>query len=338
MIQKRGKTIKVMKIQKTRNILILVLMLILLSGCAHQEDRKRFDENDLRFTFVCPIVKDDIYWNAAFKGMQDAADELQNVDVRIVGPEDGNKENFLQAFDAAVAAQVDAILISGLESSVADRIDAAAEQGIPVALIDTDLPDSQRVCYVGLDNKQVGKEGAELIAGLTGEKANIAVIGLTDRAENFVARKQGMYSVWNPLPDMHVVVERTASNMVKAYQAAWDILEEYPEVDTFFCIDATTPVGVSQALRDRGLEGEIVCVGLGSDKEIIRCISDGSLDGTICLKPYEMGYQAVKNLALYLQGQRIETYIIPEIIAVTASNVEEFAKNEGYNENWLIKK
>ena len=47
----------------------------------------------------------------------------------------------------------------------------------------------------------------------------------------------------------------------------------------------------------------------------------------ICLKPYEMGYQAVKNLAFYLRGQQIETSIIPDTITVTAANVEEFAKN-----------
>lgn len=47
----------------------------------------------------------------------------------------------------------------------------------------------------------------------------------------------------------------------------------------------------------------------------------------ICLKPYEMGYQTVKNLAFYLRGQQIETSIIPDTITVTAANVEEFSKN-----------
>lgn len=311
---------------------LLIILIIFLPGCTQNEDRASFNKDAIRFTFVCPIVKDDVYWNAAFQGMKDAANKLQNVDVRMIGPEDGNKEKFLEAFDAAEAAQVDAIVTSGINKEMENRIANAVKQDIPVALIDTDLPDSQRVCYVGLDNKQLGTEGAELVAELTGKKANIAVIGLSDQAGNFIERKKGMHSVWNTYSDMHIIVEQTANNMVKAYQTAWDILESYPEVNTFFCIDSTTPVGVAQALRDKGIEDKIVCVGLGGDEEIIRCIRDGSLDGTICLKPYEMGYQVVKNLALYLQGENIETSMIPDTITITSENIEEFAKNEGYYE------
>lgn len=310
-------------------ILYLISAAIVRQNLQSQSVREKDWENTLRFTFVCPIPSGDEYWNAAYAGMQSAAAELGNVDVSLDGPKQIS-EGVVRTFDTAVAAQVDGIISTGTRKDIAERINTAAESGIPVALIDTDAPESERVCYIGLDNYQLGVEGGNFIAERTGGDARIAVIRLSETAQNFIDRECGLEAVIGSYPDMEIVTARTAQNALAASEEVYWILDQYPEVDTVFCIDGTTPKGAAQALKELNAEDRILCLGLSDDQEIVERIRDGSLDATIGLQPYEMGYRAVKNLVNHIEGVSPEETVIPDIILVTLDNIEEFIKLKGY--------
>ena len=302
----------------------VILVLTLKEG---REYIKKDWDDILRVTFVCPISSGDEYWKAAFQGMQDAAEEIGNIDVNMVGPEKIDSE-WIGAFDTAIAARVQGIISTGTSEKVETKISEAARENIPVVLIDTDIPDSDRICYIGLDNFRLGSDGGEFIARQTGGKAQIAVISLGEQALNFIDRTKGLQSVVEQYPEIEIVVSQIAGNSLEAAKTAAQILEEYPQVDTFFCIDGTTPKGVAQKIKEMKLENEILCLGLSSDTEILERIEDGSLDATIDLQPYAMGYQAVKDLDAYHRGEQPEEIVIPDTILVTEENVQEFQRKK----------
>ncbi|MGI6010042.1 MAG: sugar ABC transporter substrate-binding protein [Ruminococcus sp.] len=315
---------------KTRIALMLFCIAMLISGCGKSSGQANSFEDVKRITFVCPITNDDTYWESAYEGMKAAARELGGIDVMMTGSDQADEEEWVRSFDSAVAAQVDGIISTGTSKALISHINKAAAEHIPVALIDTDLPESDRLCYVGLDNYELGREGIELISELSGKKAQIGVIGLSYKAENFKERLKGMEDAVKQYPQMQIVTVKTVSNAVKASEAAAKITEQYPQIDTFYCIDGTTPKGAAQFLIENHKTSDILCVGMSDDQEIVDRIRDGSLDGTISLQPYEMGYQALMNLNDYLNNEEVNEITIPDTRKVSAENIEKFAYSKGY--------
>jgi len=71
------------------------------------------------------------------------------------------------------------ILKASDEPAIADAVNRVTAQGVPVVTLVTDLPRSQRLAYVGMDNRAAGRTAAFLLGRVLGERkgAIIAHIG-----------------------------------------------------------------------------------------------------------------------------------------------------------------
>jgi len=55
-------------------------------------------------------------------------------------------------------------------------MDKAVAQDIPVICVDTDVPGSKRLLYIGTDNFKAGRESVKPIAALVAGQGNFAVV------------------------------------------------------------------------------------------------------------------------------------------------------------------
>lgn len=145
-----------------KKILSLLLAGILaagLCGCGQEAETQK--------TRVAMIVKstESAFWKSVFAGAGAAATEY-NINVSFDGPaaeEDYETQN--EMVRRAMDDGVDVIIFSAVDYNAnAEIIDQAAQRGIKIIVIDSDVNSSQVSCRIGTNNLQAGIKAAAAIA------------------------------------------------------------------------------------------------------------------------------------------------------------------------------
>ncbi|WP_411336785.1 sugar ABC transporter substrate-binding protein [Ruminococcus gauvreauii] len=316
---------------KRRVLEILMMSCIALSliGCGKSDGDTLQDSKTKEIAFVCPISAGDPNWNNAIAGMEKACEEI-GYSVNMVGPAQLDLEQWVKDMDTAISSGYDMIITTGASDVIESGVNRAVDSNIPVCLIDTDLPDSKRFSYIGLDNYQLGCGMADQVAELTGEKGTICLMGMDMTATVFVQRIQGFEdTLKEKYPDMKVATVQSAADAAAAADITGQVINGFPEVDSFVGMDGTVPKGIAQTLTERGVTDEYTATALSIDQQILDYIKDEGLDGGLGLDFYTMGYQAVYNCKAYSDDKNYEEITIPETLPVTKDNTAEFAESAG---------
>lgn len=276
-------------------------------------------------SFVCNNISD-TYWILAHMGMQQACEELGCSVIMQGGTNSADMVQFAQDIDAAAAAQPDAIItICFDEATIGNNINAAMEKGVPVHLIDTDGPGTERLSFVGLANEDMGAQAADLLAETTGKDAKVALFMMSMTSVGMQKRLKGFQDrVAEAYPDMEIVTIEEAKDIMQGAQKMEQILLAYPEVNAVYAMDGTTCKGAAQTILDKNLQGVIDVYGLSDDEDIILRIMDGGMAGTVALNPFNMGYRSVYNVIAQLNGESYEEVSAQDMINVTKENVDSF--------------
>ena len=114
-----------------------------------------------------------------------------DVEVMYVGPVASDAAEQARVVDDVIARKVDAIAISCDDPTACiDPINRAVAAGIPVMTWDADSPESNRFTFLGLDNIQAGKTGAQLLVNAMGTKGKVAILTGVPGASNLEVRIQ----------------------------------------------------------------------------------------------------------------------------------------------------
>jgi ribose transport system substrate-binding protein len=279
----------------------------------------RGPEAPLRFLLVAPL-QDHPFWQQVAQGAREAAEQL-HVGVELTAPRHASVEEDLQLLDMATAAQVDGIITQGVaDPRVGAAIAKAADRGIPVITLETDLPEgatARRLAYVGTDNYQAGRLAAEELVLRTGGKAIVGIVRGHFGPEAQDLRIAGFRDVLARYPGINIVaVESSDLNRNVAGQKALQMLETHPEVTALYATTALDAVGVAQAVTAKQRRNRILVVAWGSAGEWDDPTLRGVVQVAVVQDPVAMGRRAVQVLEAYLrQDVRPATAIaIPVII------------------------
>ena len=85
---------------------------------------------------------------------------------------------------------------------------------------------------------------------------------------------------------------------------------------------------IYEALKDAGKLGKITVVGFDEDAITLGGVKEGTIASTVVQQPYEWGYQGMKTMAKYLEGDKSGIpanglMIIPTKI-ISKDNVDAF--------------
>ncbi|MFL6415742.1 MAG: substrate-binding domain-containing protein, partial [Bryobacteraceae bacterium] len=152
--------------------------------------------HDSKETYILVTANTKIpYWQEALAGLNRAGSEMK-VTVAMVGPNRYDAKEQLDALQTAIHDKPAGILISGADPElVKPDIDSAIQQGIPVVTIDSDVPTSKRLFFVGSDNYRTGRLGGDLLVKLLGGKGNV-VMFTYPRQNNLIERQHGYESAF----------------------------------------------------------------------------------------------------------------------------------------------
>lgn len=301
-----------MKIAKTLGAALLCLGL--LTGCTGQG----VQATPRNITLVAKSTETE-FWKSVFAGARAAASEY-NVNLNIVGPEteeDYETQNAL--IEDAVAQGAEALVFSAISyTENAPAIDAAAEAGVKIAVIDSDV-DSQAVgVRIGTDNVEAGRMTAQAALAAREDRLVLGLINYDLGSRNGQEREQGLRE---ELARSDRVGEIYTLNVLAevgdAREKTMELLRAHPEINVVVGFNEPTAVGAAQAVDRLGLGGTVDVVGFDSNVETVDLMQTGVVSALIVQNPYAMGYLGVEAACDLLGGETFD----PEALLDTATQI-----------------
>lgn len=249
-----------------------------------------------------------------------------NLDVVVVTAGDaGEQANDLQ--DLVAINQIDALVILPFESDpLTGPVAEVKNQGIFVTVVDRGLTDPTiQDVYVAGDNPGLGRVSAEYMMSRLGEGDNIVILrGIptvidTERFDAFMETIEG--SGINVLDNQYANWNRD-----DGFEVMQDFLSRFDDIDAVWAQDDDIAVGVVEALKQAGREGEMFVVGGAGMKEMIKGVMEGDeLVPVDVLYPPAMIATAMEITALNFFSDMpvLGEYILNSTL-VTQENAEQY--------------
>lgn len=143
---------------------------LIIDRLVHQMEPGKPANNSLKHLILISQELDNPYWRSVEQGAKEAVDKL-GMELEYRGPVRNNLLEQMKIIEKSIAAKPDALIVQGINDPQFNVwISKAKAQGIAVITVDTDVPESRRLAYVGTDNIEAGKRIGELSVKDAGEK------------------------------------------------------------------------------------------------------------------------------------------------------------------------
>ena len=245
------------------------------------------------------------FWLSVFAGAEAAATEY-NIELSITGPEteeDYETQNRMVA--DAVADGAEALVFSAIDyENNAAAIDAAAESGVRIVAIDSNVDSGAVQTYIGTDNYAAGQMAAQAaLDGVEGQ-LTVGIVNYDVSSANGQERERGAVDAFEQSGRAHVAaVINTLAEAARAQADTAAMLAEHPEINVLLAFNEPTSVGAADAVEGMGLAEDVFLVGFDSNVATIDGLQDGTVDALIVQNPYAMGYLGVESAYRLLSGQ-----------------------------------
>ena len=292
----------------------------LVSPAAAQEKRQ--------IAFVVNASSD--FWKLAEAGVAKAQKELPDFELQFKYPAQGTAALQNSLMDDLVAAGTDAIMISSADpKNSIDAFNKIAGQ-IPLFTTDSDAPSSNRIAYLGSSNELAGEQaGGEMVTAMAGKPGKcMGFVGFL-QADNAKERIAGFKKAIDGHGIELVDVRGDDVDFAKARTNVDDVIVANPEINCMVGFYSYNPPKIYEALQAAGKLGQITVVAFDEDPVTLGAVKEGSFASTVVQQPFEWGYQGMKLMAAYLNGDKSGVpagglIIIPTKV-VNKANVDEFS-------------
>ena len=289
-----------------------------------------------RIAVVLKSTRDD-FWTTVRSGIEDGVKALnekmgytgdhQNT-VSFDGPADdtdGEKQSDL--IDTVLSENPSILCIAAIDrQSCEAQLEMAAENDIPVIMIDSGVENGPISALCATDNYGAGAEAAKKLAEAVGDDGQIAVMTHTESAQTSQDREKGFTDeITKNHPNIEIVNishENEDFTMEKMADAVFTL---YPDVEGYFCTNEAASEAVLSAADAAGKE--LAIVGFDSGEVQRSAVENGTQTGFIAQNPYGMGYAAVIAGVRADLGLDVDTFINTSYQWIDSSNIE----NEEYS-------
>jgi ribose transport system substrate-binding protein len=268
------------------------------------------------------------FWKLAEAGVKKAQGELPNYDLQFKYPEQAAAAVQQRLMDDLVAAGVSAIMVSAVDpKSSTEALNRVGGQ-VPLFTTDSDAPDTKRIAYIGSSNTDAGKQAGEIaLKALPNGGKCMGFVGLLG-ADNAKERIAGMKEVIAGSKVELVDVRGDDIDQTRAKRNVEDTLAANPDINCMVGFYSYNPPRIYEALKEAGKLGQITVIAFDEDPITLGGIKEGTISGTVVQQPYEWGYQGMKLMAKYLEGDKSgipdnRLLIVPTKI-IDKGNVEQF--------------
>lgn len=278
------------------------------------------------------------FWDIAEKGAMDGGKEFDaNVIVKM--PANGVEDQKRMCQDL-LAQGIKGIAISPIDpDNQGDLLDEIASHTNLITQ-DSDAPDSQRLCYIGMDNYTAGRMCGKLVKEAMPEGGSVIILVGRLAQENAKLRRQGTIDEilgrsedrtrYDDPNDGEIKGEKytildtrtDGFDFGKCKDNAQDAIAKYEDLGCMVGLFAYNPPLILEAVREAGKVGKIKIVSFDEDERSLEAIQKGEMYGTTVQDPYNYGHKSVEILAALARGDKS---VIPEggVINIPARNIRK---------------
>jgi len=288
----------------------------------------------------------DPFWNVAAAGTKAAAKEF-NADCEVAMPTKGIVDQ-QRLLETALVRGVDGIAISPIDAKNQVALINRAAQQTKVITQDSDAPDSDRLCFVGMDNYKAGRAAGKLIKEALPEGGKLMIfVGRLEQL-NAQQRRQGIIDelLDRPVQSLTEMKYDPPGNEIKgskytilgtrtdnfdyarAKANAQDAMSAYPDLACMVGLFGYNMPECLEAVKEAKKTGKIKLVSFDENDGTLQGIIDGHVYGTVSQQPFLYGYHSVRILAALARGDRSvlppNKFLEVSIKIVKKDNVDAF--------------
>ncbi|MBQ9064675.1 MAG: substrate-binding domain-containing protein [Blautia sp.] len=266
-------------------------------------------------------------WNEVYeKAKAEAAENDALLSLRV---SDANTEyDKTDYVDMCIDSKADGIILEyNGEPGLTEKINEAAEQGIPVVTIMNDPSWSSRQSYVGVNEYQMGQAYGEQVARLINEDTKDILI-LSNREPEL--EKNQLYSrIYNAVSDrtggeknIHVreqnLISKSQFDVEEAVRNIFQSSDGPPEM--IICLDEVTTVCAYQAMIDFNMVGEVSIIGYDASETILEAVEKGLIPVTFAMDAGQIAEYSIEALTEYREIGRSNAYYTVDLNVITSQD------------------
>ncbi len=206
--------------------------------------------------------------------------------------------------------RADGIAFMALEHPlVREAVHTLSARKIPTLTLISDLSNSPRAAYVGLDNRAAGRTAGLLLGRFIGPRTGkVAMIAGSRHYRGHEEREMGFQHILEEkFPHLDLVGLREGHDDAHInYQQSTQLLKQYPDLVGIYNIGGASD-GVAQALKEAGRDQSTVFVGHGLTPDTRALLVDGSLDALINQSLHSTIMNSVRIFANLRDGREAMT-------------------------------
>lgn len=242
-----------------------------------------------------------------------AQGEKQNIYIENFGKNLPFSYTVEERLEMAISSGVDGIIIEGNSNEdMGELINHAIELEIPVVTIIDDVPISNRICFVGVNRFQLGKNyGNQILKAADGDTKRVIV--LLDTNANDKSSDIIFTGIKDVLKSSNIEVVGTTMNRKSAFSSEETIhdiiMDEENEPDIIVCLNSADTISAYQTIVDYNKVGRINIIGYYNSEIIQSAINKNIIHSSIAIDTKQMGEYSVKSLNEYLTSKFVSEYM-----------------------------
>lgn len=293
-------------------------------------------------TYIAVVAKglDSSYWKAVKKGAQEAVKELNEVlgytgddKVRLTfeGPGDNSDVDAqINTIDAVLAENPSVLCLAAIDMQSCDaQLETAADNEIPVVIIDSGVQNNLVNAACATNNYTAGAEAAKKLSEAIGGKGKVAIMAHQKTAQSSIDRVAGFTEEIAANHPEITIVETSYENEEETVEDSVErILETHPDLAGYFCTNEGMSNGTLSVVKNAE-NTSVKVVGFDAGETQLKAVKDGTEYGMICQNPYGMGYASMAAAARLAAHLPVDNYISSGYQWIDQTNME-LPENQKY--------
>ncbi|WHX30163.1 sugar ABC transporter substrate-binding protein [Brevibacillus agri] len=191
---------------------------------------------------------------------------------------------------------------------------------IPVVLLDSDVDWEDKTTFIGNDDALSGQKAGETLAAKLSRGDKVAILEGISGTPTSAKRVQGAREALEQAGMIVAASEAANWDRVEAVSVMENVLQAHPDIKGVVAANDEMALGAIRASEAKGKD--IAVVGMDGIIEAIESIQKGSMDASIAVKTYDMGYKGVENAVKAIRKETVPKQIVTEIDVITPDNAE----------------
>ncbi len=224
----------------------------------------------------------------------------------------------------AVARGFQALVITPMGPEVIPAMDAAADKGVKVVLVDNDLQEfTKETAVVATDNVKGGQAAGAYLKSVLRPGDTIGLMEGVRSAPALAARVEGVQQALEGT-GVNVIIggAETECDSAQGATVAQDLLTREPNLTAIYSACDDPAIAATEVVEQKGKQ--VLVMGYDGLPDAAQAILDGRMRATVAQFPGKMAALGVEAAADAVRGEPVETFIDTGTELVTKDNASNF--------------